>query len=210
MYEGDEFAHLILSAPTVDISNIDATKVTSEDNIEVYKQKIAISCENMLTTANQALLTQPQLQSVVIMEHLPRFDLAIYDPTGLKAKLAKFANSTLSQLLNTSENKKKIKLGKLNMECTVDKFNNWYKDGKSNRYDGVHLYGMEGRDALTKNVQTIIQSVLPSQLSSTPYDHTRCPQTLYQRQQAERHQRGSANRQSYAVPVNNRFSVLGN
>ena len=61
-----------------------------------------------------------------------------------------------------------------------------------------------------KNVQTIIQSVLPSQLSSTPYDHTRCPQTLYQRQQAERHQRGSANRQSYAVPVNNRFSVLGN
>ena len=97
VYEGDEFTHLILSAPTVDISNIDATKVTSEDNIEVYKQKIAISCENMLTTANQALLTQPQLQSVVIMEHLPRFDLAIYDPTGLKAKLAKFANSTLAQ-----------------------------------------------------------------------------------------------------------------
>ena len=94
------------------------------------------------------------------------------------------------------------------MECTVDRFNSWYKDDMSNNYDGVHLNGMEGRDALTKNVKRIIQSILPQH--STPYDHTKCPQALYQRQQAEGYHKVSADRQSYAVPVKNRFSVLGN
>ena len=38
--EDDEFSHLVVAAPSVDISNIDASKVTVNDNVEVYKQHV--------------------------------------------------------------------------------------------------------------------------------------------------------------------------
>ena len=53
----DAFSHLILAAPTVDISNIDTSKLTLNDNIEVFKQEIVISCRNMFTVATNALNT---------------------------------------------------------------------------------------------------------------------------------------------------------
>ena len=96
--DDDEFTHLILSAPTVDITNMNTAKLTSKDNIEVYKKKVVRSCENMFTVGQEALKKHPKLKYVVIMEHVPRYDLAATDPTGLKPKLAKFANSTFEQL----------------------------------------------------------------------------------------------------------------
>ena len=46
-HEEDEYSHLIIAAPTVDISNLDVTKLTPRDNVEVYKQKVIKSCENV-------------------------------------------------------------------------------------------------------------------------------------------------------------------
>ena len=48
-HEEDEYSHLIIAAPTVDISNLDVTKLTPSDNVEVYKQKVIKSCENVFT-----------------------------------------------------------------------------------------------------------------------------------------------------------------
>ena len=44
-YEEDEYTHLVLGAPTVDITNMDKIKLKSNDNIEVFKQNVFISCE---------------------------------------------------------------------------------------------------------------------------------------------------------------------
>ena len=48
--------------------------------------------------------------------------MAVADPTGLKPKLAKFANAKLAQLVNSSVLKDKLVIGKLvrgSMACTL-------------------------------------------------------------------------------------------
>ena len=172
----------------------------------------------MFTVAQNALSRHPQLKTVVIMEHAPRFDVAINDPTGLKSKLATFANSTLTQLWQSSPMKNKIVVGKHSLDCPDDMINAWYKDDSSGRYDGVHLYGSRGRDAYTKSVLEIIKSALPTPQyktgsASSPSPHANCAQTVYQRAQKQKRVTNSAHQSSnnaYSVPTNNRFEVLGN
>ena len=53
----------------------------------------------MVTVAENAARKHPDLRKVTIMEHAPRFDENEVDPIGLKPRLAKFANSTISEEL---------------------------------------------------------------------------------------------------------------
>ena len=140
-HEDDEFTQLILSAPTVDISNLDTSKLTPNDNTELFKQSVVISCKNIFTTARNALRNHPKLEKVVILEHAPRFDRADVDPQGMKPQLAKFANSTFDQLWFESPLKDKIIIGKHNLDCPDDLFLSRYRDDLTHRYDGVHIRG---------------------------------------------------------------------
>ena len=180
----------------------------------------------MFTLAHEALKKHPKLQSVVIMEHVPRYDLAVLDPTGLKPKLAKFANSIFAQMWNSSIMKDKIVIGKHTLECSMDRMSAWYKDDRSGRYDGVHLYGIEGRRAFTKSMLGAIKSVLSSppprsghpSASTNPDDNLSEEQTQYQwtheqSKHANRqgdnnmeHSRQAQPRQS--VPTQNRFEFF--
>ena len=187
--------------------------MTKSDNIEVYKQKIAISCENVFTAAQNAIIEHPELDTVIIMEHAPRHDISTVDPTGIKAKLAIFANSTFTQLWHSSHMKDKIVVGRHNLKCKDDMINAWYKDDWSGRFDGVHMYGSHGRNAYTKSVLQIIKYVLCSQqqnISSSSSSHSGCPQTLFQKAQRQKTSGHKSNRNIYTVPVSNQFDVLGN
>jgi hypothetical protein len=148
----DEFSHLVLAAPTVDISNIDTSKVTANDNIEDFKQKMVISCRNIFAVATNALKTHPNMKNVIIMEHAPRHDVSISDPTQLKSKLAKFANTTLMQLWHSSNMKDRIIIGKHSLDYTENMFHAIYKDDWSGKFDGVHLYGSHGKGVYTRSV----------------------------------------------------------
>jgi hypothetical protein len=216
-HEEDDFSHLLLAAPTVDISNLDKTKLTSNDNIEVYKQKVVVSCQNLLTVAQNALSKHPQLKKVVIMEHAPRYDVSDVDPTGIKPKLAKYANSSLAQMWHDSAMKDRIVIGKHSLDCGGDQIAARYRDDWSGRYDGVHMYGRNGKNVYTRSVLQIIKSVLPTPHTAFPSSsssssfHSSCPQTQYQRMQknktSTRHQQ---NESIYTVPVSNHFDILGN
>ena len=53
---GDElrktsFCHLLLAAPTVDITNLDTSNIKPEDSTEEFKHKVEESCRNMLKVA---------------------------------------------------------------------------------------------------------------------------------------------------------------
>ena len=98
--EEDAFEHLVLGAPTVDVTNLDTSKTRQEDNIESFKQEIVVSCKNMFSTAQNALLSHPNLKTVTILEHPPRFDNTNMDPSSLKPKLAKYANILLQNHQN--------------------------------------------------------------------------------------------------------------
>ena len=93
--KSESFNHIVLAAPTVDITNLNTSKVKQSDDTEGFKQKIRISCQNMMNAAEKALKDQPDLINVTIMNHAPRYDLSEVDQVELKPIMANFANSYL-------------------------------------------------------------------------------------------------------------------
>ena len=212
-HEEDDFSHLILGAPTVDISNLDTTKINPGQNIEAHKQVVMISCQNIFSAAQNALTKHPQLKKVVIVEHAPRFDVSDMDPTGLKPKLAIFANSYFAQLWHSSPMKDRIVIGKHSLDCSGEQISARYRNDRSGRYDGVHMYGSQGKTAYTNSVGQIIKSVLRSSQSSSSSPlssslHSSCPQAQYQKSQKQN--TSQKYEDIYTVPVSNQFNVLGN
>ena len=74
----------------------------------------------MFTVAEAALANNKQLIKVVIMEHAPRYDTQEVDPSGVKPKLANFANSTMSKMWHSSAMRNRIVLGKHSLSCNTD------------------------------------------------------------------------------------------
>ena len=90
----------------------------------------------------------------------------------------------------------------------MDRMNAWYKDDRSGRDDGVHLYGGEGRTAFTKSMLEALQSVLTS--SPPPSSYHSNQQERAQRQSRPENTGAQANKSSYSVPLRNKFDILGN
>ena len=211
----DKFDVLVMSAPTVDITNLDTSQLNPNSNIEVFKDEIRSSCVNMFDTAHTSLQENPNLKKVVIMEHPTRFDSAELDPVGLKPALAEFANTFLSHVWSKSPLNEKIVIGCHSFDNNVA-HDSLFQDRRINRNDGVHLYGPKGRKVYTESVLKIVrQNVVglnnpPSQKSnrkprnnnpSSEDDHRQCPQTKYQ-------QKKSSQAYHPSVQIMNRFSVF--
>ena len=79
-HKEDDFTHLVVSAPSVDITNLDTSKLKAEDNTEYYKQEVAISCKNMFNVAHDAIRNHPNLEKVIVMEHPERYENRNIDP----------------------------------------------------------------------------------------------------------------------------------
>ena len=131
------------------------------------------------------------------------------DPTGLKPELAKYANRTLSQLLQSSSLKNRIMIGKHNIGA--DQPGALYRDERTGRYDGLHMYARKGYHVYTESVLHILRSCLNqnSRDSSSPSSssHRTQNQAMYQEQQRAKL---SGKNTAYNVPVSNHFDVLGN
>ena len=206
----DKYEHIILSAPSVDITNLDTSIVKPNDNIDALKQEIVTYCKNMMATAENAILKHPEVKKVVILEHPPRFDIEEKDPLGLKPEFAKYANNMYRQLWFQSKMKDRIVIGQHKLECSEQARIDRYMNKKKNKYDGVHMYGAEGRKAYTENILSILTHNIPppsSRLRPRPENsHKSCPQTKYMNTK----QNKSHPDAEYSVPVQNRFNVLGN
>ena len=166
--DGDKFTNLILSAPSVDITNIDTSEARSVDDITWFEQDVYQSCQNMFTIAQSALESQPQIRQVIILEHAPRFDNNL-DHLSLKPKLARFANKTFNELWLSSPHKERIQIGKLNMECSDDLVEARYRDERTGRFDGIHMFGMFGKRAFSRNLIRIINNNTTNYQNKTGY-----------------------------------------
>ena len=196
-----------MSAPTVDITNLDGNTNQTAENKNKLEDEARLSGQNMFRLAERYLDENPSLKKVVIMEHPPRFDLPDVDPHSVKPNLAKLANIHLGQLWLNSSMKEKIFIGRHSLESPGAGAAHFrrYQSSFTGRYDGVHLYGLTAHTDYTNSVKTILSLALP--ISQPNYlapkfvktkvkvdDHTNCPQALYQRHQS--------------VQVKNRFDVL--
>ena len=209
------FNHLVLAAPTVDISNLNTDNVRAVDNVDDYKERVRKSCKNMMNVAQDALTSHPELMKVTIMNHAPRYDSSDVDPMGLKPILASFANSYFLELWLDSPMKNKIVIGSHSLECADNEKERRYTDERNGRWDGVHLYGRAGKAAYTDSVLNILVSSIQPQnptkqkrASQTKNDnHTSCPQTKFKSKQKKLY--SSAVRGNSGVKTQNRFSPLG-
>ena len=147
------------------------------------------------------------------MNHGPRFDKKNVDPVGIKQKLVSYANSFLLELWLDSPHKNKILIGSHNLECSGSIQMDRYTDERTGRYDGVHMYGAEGKSAYTESVVNILLSSCQNAAAPTSSYrrksgefHTSCPQTKYRQKQKKMY--SSAVTGSAPVRTQNRFSPL--
>ena len=178
-----EYDSLVMSSPTVDITNLDSSKLKHSDDTAGYQHYVLTSCQNMFTTAQRALEEHPNLKKVVIMEHAPRYDEKDIDPLGLKPELSKYANSVYNQLWLDSHLKNKISVGRHSLnEISDESYDDIFRNPKSGRHDGVHLYGQTGCTDYTNSVMTILMLAKSEQnlgVGKTG-NHSNCPQAKYQ------------------------------
>ena len=184
----DQYTQMILAAPTDDITYLDTSDLKPDDNIEVLKQKVYISCKNIFTVAETSLKNFPMLNKVVIVEHPIRSDNEDGDPIGIKPVLTKYANAIYAQLWLESAVKDKVLIknfgGKENMQYNLT-------------------------ESLIDMVSNALPYTRPSKLPNQTSDHTNCPQALYQKRKKTTYQ-PNTNHNSYNIPVYNKFSLLGN
>ena len=125
-----------------------------------------------------------------MMGHVPRYDDKNVDPLGMKRELTKLSTDILLQLRKSSNFRSKIFIGSHHhLNCSGTIRQSRYGNIGDNNYDGIHLSGLSGRQALTQSVLSMLQAfsiVLP---------HDQCPQAVYQREMADMQQTQTRRRQ---------------
>ena len=217
----DKYETLVLQAGTVDITNF-KTQDNPTEHFEYFKQETAKSATNLFQVAINALSSSPNLKKVVLMKQIPRYDPSSHiDPMCLKPALSQLFNNTLSDLWMNSQYQGRIMIGNHNIECSGAIKEARYRETKSGRYDGIHLYGSSGRKAYTLSVLNILRC---AQVTSSDYDyHQSCAHYKYQQRESNfRHQGGyrqsgfkrnnkrnrSYSKTEFVVHTQNRFGKL--
>lgn len=142
---------LILHGGSVDITNMDA-QTDPLNKIEYLKQTAAMSSQNIFKTAEDSLKSNPNLEKVVIMERIDRYDTVESDPYRLKANLSKFSNLEYQRLLNESTLREKIIIHQNNLEITGSTFEQRYGSITNSKFDGIHTTAVQGKIDLTQNL----------------------------------------------------------
>ena len=213
------YDNLVLAAPTEDISKLKTDKIKSDDNIDELKDRIKVSCKNVVKAAEDALANNSELKSVLIMNHAPRRDIENIDPMGIKSELAVFANHYLLELWFDSPHKQNITIGSHSLESSEKTLRNRQTDERTGRYDGIHYHGNSGRIAFT---QSVLNMMLSSMNINPKYrensitlsldsdeDHTNCPQAWYMSKEKRKTNRMNiAVTQYQPIVTRNRFSVF--
>ena len=174
-HEKTVFDGLILQAGSVDISNLN-TRDNATEHFEYFSQETTKSAENLFQVAESSLRNHPNLQKVVIMKQIPRYDTESVDPLQIKPALSEIYNNKLSELWLHSALKQKIFVGSHDrIACTGGIREARYRCTQSGRFDGVHLYGPSGMKTYTNSVLEILKNA-----AIIPNDCPPCPQFQYQ------------------------------
>ena len=203
----EEYKTLLLQSGSVDISNLKTRENVSQYS-EYFKQESIMSAKNLFQSAVNGLAQSPNLEKVVIMKQTPRYDPANTDPMAIKPVLSQLYNNTLTEEWMNSQYKDKIIIGSHNIDCTGAVREARYRETRTQRFDGVHLYGSSGMKAYTMSVLNILRD---AQLTSPEYEyHQSCPQTTHQQTQRSNRQQSSYRhtQNRFTLPTANRFQGL--
>ena len=171
---------LLIQAGSVDITNLNTAKDASE-HLEYFKQETVVSAKNIFSAGVKALDLQPSLKKVIIMKQIPRYDSSEDDPMGLKAALSQLFNNTLTECWMECAVKEKLFIGNHNIDCTGSIRESRYRETKSGKWDGIHLFGASGQKFYTLSVLNVLKA---ANMTSSDYNfHQSCPQFQNQSRQ---------------------------
>ena len=153
----DVFEHLVIQAGSVDITNF-KTRHNSNKFLEYFEHETQLSAKNIFKSGLTAFDVQPSLKSVIFLKQTPRYDPADVDPLSIKAAMSYLFNNTLMDLWKNSPRKDKIFVVSHNLDCSGFLQESRYKDTKTGKFDGVHLYGSSGEEAYTLSIMAILKS----------------------------------------------------
>ena len=223
----DDYQTLVIQAGSVDITNLN-TKDNPTEYLEYFKQETIISAKNLFQAAVNGLVSSPSLKNIILMKQIPRYDPIEVDPLSLKPALSQLYNNILTEEWMNSEYKDKIMIGTHNIECSGAIQQARYRETRSGKFDGIHMFGPSGRKFYTLSVLNIFKKC---KILSTEYEyHQSCPQFRYQQSQRNkttfrkttykkttyqkatnqrRVNRNSTNQMPvFSLPTENRFAVL--
>ena len=156
-----EIHTVVLGSPTVDITNQFIENGLVDENVS----EVVASAHNMVEAAEYAL-SSGQAKQVVLLQHPPRYDSEEEDPEGVMPRLAMMANEKMQEARDASVWAKHILVGEHSgLECdgathfsrfTSDHTFSRNKNIRMGKYDGVHMYSLEGAKAMTKSILSIL------------------------------------------------------
>ena len=126
--------------------------------IEDLKHEVLVSSQNVVSAARTTLINHPNIDRVILLDRTPRFDLPCADPTGIKSYLSEYGNRVMRDQVENSDLKNKIVIGAHNLPRKLHQ--NIYGDPAVHGYDGVHLYGPDGKKLYTNSLCNILQSTI--------------------------------------------------
>ena len=218
------FKTLLLQAGSVDITNLN-TNEQPERYMEYFRQIAVMSATNLFQVAQNTLKESTNINKVIIMQQIPRYDPQEVDPLALKPSLSLLFNNTLTNLWADSPLRNQIFIGVHNIECNGAIREARYRHTKSGRFDGIHLFGSSGRKAYTRSVLNILQSAN----ITSPDFHGPCEQFVHQYRDIRAHRwqgnnhsqprntieransrdKYTSTRQNvFTIPTQNRFDAL--
>ena len=217
--EKEPFKNMIVQSGSVDITNLKTSK-EAEKHFDYFNQQTVMSAENLFQTCEKALKTNSNLEKVVIMKNIPRYDRVDTDPLSIKQALSQIYNNTLTDLWMKSPLKNKIFVGNHDLECSGGIRQSRYKNVLSGAFDGIHLYGSSGGKFYTLSALNILKQ---AGLVKKDFEHQNCEQAKYQSKQRGFMKnmmswpvdkdvrvpgRQRAHTEAYSIPLKNRFACF--
>lgn len=151
-----DYKYVVFQGAATDISNLDTTSPTPA-NEAFWHEEVACSSKSMILAAESVLNSNPNIEKVIILDRIPRFDPPSLDPSSAKPKLSQFGNQLLRNEVRKSNLRNKILV--LHHCLPANHHHKLYGNPHSRGYDGVHLYGPEGSKSYTWSLCNILQNV---------------------------------------------------
>ena len=149
---------LVLGGGTIEITNLD-TKVDPDKKLLFFKDEILTANQKMFSLAESALHSYPSLQKVIILRRPPRFDPITTDPLELKPQLSRLGDAILFDIWCNSPFKNQITIGDHTIPHHLDENHlKIFGNPELNHYDGLHMYGPDGRKVFMASILTILKS----------------------------------------------------
>ena len=185
---------LVLESGNIEITDLrtNDAMMDTRKQLENYKQdwfnKVEQDSINLFHIAENALEQNKELEKVVILKRLPRYDRSSTDLLAIKSELSTFANSVLDQQWIKRGSNKQIKVVEIDLKCSESKHlkNIIYGNINDANYDGIHLRGKAASRHFNYRAVQVLKPIFQVTNNNNSVDNVicgvNCQQTLYQRQ----------------------------